>query len=262
MNRIDNYVDEVLSNIVADENMKKRIKSDLTVQLNEVSQSEDIEEVLKRMGDPKDVAKEFMDSIYDNKSEIIESLIKEHTRVNALMKGCYEYKSKAALFGLPLVHVKINRHGGRPCVAKGIIAIGTVSVGVLSIGAIPVGFISIGGAAVGVISFGGLALGLLLALGGMAVGAMAIGGVAVGIGAIGGCAIGGIAVGGYARGTVAVGATAIGEYSLQTNHLGSETKDAVYSLIKTAYPKIPEWIANMFSSIKANVNSYSSSSIR
>jgi len=147
MNRIDSYVDEVLYNIVADRNMKKRIKSDLILQLNEASQIDNIEDVLKRMGAPEDVAKEFMDSIYENKSEIIESLIREHTKVTSLMKDYYEYKSKATLFGIPLVHIKMNRRGGKLCVAKGIIAIGTVSIGVLSIGAIPVGFISIGGAA-------------------------------------------------------------------------------------------------------------------
>lgn len=250
MNIIDCYIDEVLSNIVADDKMKNRIKSDLTMQLNEAGQSEDIEEVLRKMGNPKDVAREFMDSIYENKSEIIENLIREHTKVANLLNDYYEYESKTTLLGLPLVHIKINRHGGRLCVAKGIIAIGTVSIGVISIGAVPFGFLCFGGAAVGIISFGGLAIGLLTAIGGVALGALAVGGMAIGLGAIGGFAIGEIAIGGYARGTAAAGTRAVGEYTLITRHLGPETKDAVYTLIKTAFPRLPDWIANMFSSIE------------
>lgn len=250
MSIIDHYVEEVLFNIVADDKMKNRIKSDLTLQLNEAGQSENIEEVLRRMGDPKDVAKEFMDSIYENKSEIIENLIREHTKVTNLMNDYYEYKSKSTLFGLPLVHIKINRRGGRVCVAKGIIAIGTVSIGVVSIGAIPLGFLCFGGAAVGIISFGGIAIGLIAAIGGVALGALAVGGMAIGLGAIGGFAIGEIAIGGYARGTVAAGARAVGEYPLTTRHLGPETKDMLYTYIKTAFPKLPDWIANVFSSFE------------
>lgn len=58
MNKIDCYVNEVLCNIVADENMKERIKSDLILQLSEAGQLEDIEDMLERMGEPRDVAKE------------------------------------------------------------------------------------------------------------------------------------------------------------------------------------------------------------
>lgn len=255
MSKIENYVDKVLYNIVADESMKKRIRSDLILQLNEVAQTESIENILERMGDPKDVAKEFMDTIYENKSEIIESLIKEHTKVATLMNEYYEYKSKTKLFGIPLVHIKINRRGGKPCVAKGIISIGTISIGVLSIGAIPLGFICIGGAAAGIISFGGLAIGLLLAMGGFSFGTMAVGGFAVGLGAVGGFAVGKIAIGGFARETVAIGDNAAGKFVMTVQHLGPETKEAVYNLIKTAYPSLPDWIANLFSSIETFLRS-------
>ncbi|MDP4183111.1 MAG: hypothetical protein Q8942_18735 [Bacillota bacterium] len=249
MNKIDNYINEVLNNIVADKNMKERIRNDLFLHLNELSSEGNIDDILTRMGDPKEVAKEFMDTIYDDKSEIIEKLIQERTKVNILMNGYYEYKSKAKLFGLPLVHIKLNRRSGKPCVAKGIVAIGTVSIGVLSIGALPIGLISLGGFAVGAVSFGGVSIGLLLALGGLAVGSLAVGGFAVGLGAIGGCVIGKIAIGGYAKGTVAIGSTAVGKYIMTTQHIGPDTKEAVYGLIKNAYPNLPDWIVNFFSSL-------------
>lgn len=255
MNKIDLYVQDVLDNILADEKMKERIKSDLTLQLNEACETEDVDVVLAGMGSPAEVAREFMDSIYENKSEIIDDLIREHRKVRQMRSGIYEYKSKATLFGLPLVHVKVNRYGGKPCVAKGILAIGTISIGIVSIGAIPIGILSIGGAAIGVISLGGLALGLLLGIGGFSAGALAIGGFAAGLGAVGGFALGEIAVGGYARGTVAIGAKVWGKYTLVTHHLDAETKQAVFSLIKTAFPGLPDWIAQLFASIEARLGS-------
>lgn len=253
MSKIDIYVNEVLSNIIADENMKERIKSDLYLHLREVDQRGDLDHILKKMGNPKDVSKEFMDSIYEDKTEIIDKLLQERIKVNKLMNDHYEYKSKFNILGLPLLHIKINKHIGKPCVAKGIIAIGTVSIGIFSIGAVPIGIITIGSAAIGVISFGGLAIGLLLAVGGVSIGSLAIGGLAVGFGAIGGCALGKIAIGGYAKGTVAIGANTVGKYCMNIHHLGLETKEAVHQLIKTAYPNLPEWIINFFSSINISI---------
>jgi uncharacterized membrane protein len=170
MSKIDNYVEAVLSNIIAEDDLKKRIKGDLYLHLNEALGDKNIEEVISLMGNPKDVAREFMDSIYEDKTEILDKLIQERITVNKLRNGFYEYKSKIKLFGIPLLHIKINRGFGKPCVAKGIIAIGSISLGV----------ISIGGGAIGIISFGGLALGLLLAVGGLSLGALAIGGLAIG----------------------------------------------------------------------------------
>lgn len=253
MNKIDNYVNEVLDNIIAEEDMKKRIKSDLYSHLYEVSQGENIDNIIKKMGDPKEVAKEFMESIYEDKTELIDKLIQERIKVKRLLNYSYEYRSKTTLLGLPLVHVKFNRRGRKPCMAKGIIAIGTISVGVISIGAIPLGIISIGGAALGVVSLGGLAIGLLLSMGGLSLGGLALGGVAVGFGAIGGLAIGKIAVGGYARGTVAIGATAVGKYTMITHHIGLETREAVTHLIRMAYPNLPGWIMKIFTSLKMSI---------
>ncbi|MEK6262566.1 MAG: serine/threonine-protein kinase [Planctomycetota bacterium] len=103
-----------------------------------------------------------------------------------------EYKSKATLFGLPLVHVASGSDPatGRARVAKGIIAIGEIAIGVFASGGIAIGGVTLGGVSLGVFSCGGLALGLLLAIGGCAVGGFAWGGVACGIVAIGGAGLG------------------------------------------------------------------------
>ena len=252
MNQIDNYVNEVLDHIDADRKMKMRIKADLTLQLNDAAESEEVEEVLKKMGDPMNVAMEFMETIYEGKDEYQSDFARDRSYGVFFARRIYEYKSKTTLFGVPLIHVKSSRYG-KPVVARGIIAIGTISVGFISIGAIPVGIISIGGAALGVLSFGGLALGLLLAAGGVAVGAFALGGLAVGLGAIGGIALGEITIGGYARGTVAIGADAAGKYSLVIQHTGPETRVAVENLIISAFPNLPNWIVKFFSGVNISI---------
>jgi len=82
----------------------------------------------------------------------------------------YEYRSKAEVAGLPLVHVAqgIDPATGRPRIARGIIAIGNVAIGV----------VAMGGFAMGIVSLGGFSLGFL-ALGGLALGGVSIGGVAI-----------------------------------------------------------------------------------
>jgi hypothetical protein len=255
MDRIKSYVNEVLSYIIADNRMKKRIRDDLLSQLNEAANTEDIDSVIGRMGDPKDVAREFMDSIYDDKSEIFEEIMSDRSDNAMFIKRIYEYKSKRTVFGIPLVHIKISRYG-RPSVAKGIIAIGTISIGIISIGAIPIGVISLGGLALGLVTFGGASIGLLLALGGFAAGAVAIGGITLGLGAIGGIAIGKIAIGGVAKGTVAIGDEVFGDYVLKINHLGPETSAEAAAVIRSAFPGLPDWIIDLISGISANVKGY------
>src|SRR5207244_5786630 len=51
----------------------------------------------------------------------------------------YEYRSKATLFGLPLVHIAygMDPETGRRRVAKGIIAIGDLAIGVIALGGEP-----------------------------------------------------------------------------------------------------------------------------
>lgn len=252
---VDAYVAAVLECIVADDGLKKRIEKDLLSHINEASAREREEDILLRMGKPEEVAREFMDNIYENKEDVIEKLVQERSLNKKLLKGYYEYKSKAVLFGLPLVHVKLSRryYSKQICVAKGIIAIGDVSVGVLSMGALAFGGICLGGLSVGLISFAGIAFGLLLAMGGVAIGGMAMGGVAIGLGAVGGVAMGKIAVGGFAKGVVAIGGKAVGDFVISGNNYGngsyildSVSKQQISDVIRMGYPGINEWIVKFF----------------
>lgn len=102
-----------------------------------------------------------------------------------------EYRSKATLLGLPLVHIcsgcMLGQTGKS---AVGWIAIGEKAYGILfASGAVAVGGISFGGLSVGLISFGGIGVGLV-AFGGVALGALAMGGAAIGVVASGGIALG------------------------------------------------------------------------
>lgn len=250
---VNTYVEAVLENIAADENMKKRIEKDLLSHINEACGEADLDTIIRKMGVPKDVAKEFMDNIYEDKEDVMERLIQEQTINNKLQKDFYEYKSEATLFGLPLIHIKLNRHNSRMGVAKGILAIGNISVGVLSIGGVAAGGICIGGVGVGLVSLGGLALGALAAVGGVAIGSIALGGCAIGLAAIGGAAYGKIAFGGFAKGVVAIGGKAIGDYAISGTEvakgqfvLGEVSKKEIADLIRAAYPNISNWVIKLF----------------
>jgi len=251
---INAYVEAVLENIAADENMKKRIEKDLIAHINEACGEADQDTIIRKMGAPKEVAKEFMDNIYEDKEDVMERLIQERTINKKLRNDYYEYKSETILFGLPLVHIKFNRYGSsKISVAKGIIAIGNVSVGALSIGGVAVGGLCLGGVSLGLVSLGGLALGLLLALGGVAIGSLALGGCAIGLGAIGGVAIGKIAFGGFAKGVVAIGGKAVGDFVISGTEiangqyvLGEISKTEIADLIRAAYPNISNWVIKLF----------------
>jgi hypothetical protein len=103
----------------------------------------------------------------------------------------WEYRSRATLFGLPLVHCRGGKVPGQKMQpAIGWIAFGEVAYGILyASGAVAVGGISTGGVSVGIISFGGFGFGLLT-FGGIALGGIAIGGAAIGLIASGGIALG------------------------------------------------------------------------
>lgn len=116
--------------------------------------------------------------------------------------GVYEYKSKRKVFGIPLIHIKTG-YGIQ--VARGIIAIGNISIGLISIGGVSVGAISLGGIGLGLLALAGLAIGGV-AIGGGAIGLIALGGMAFGIYSFGGMAISSeIAIGGIAYGKTAIG---------------------------------------------------------
>lgn len=154
----------------------------------------------------------------------------------------FEYKSRLTLFGIPLVHIHLSRY--RLCVAKGILAIGNISIGLLSIGGFSLGGICLGGFALGLLALAGLSVGIL-ALGGVALGILAFGGVAIGCYAFGGVAIASqLAVGGAAVGRVAVGAAAKGQEVLLTD--GVPTSQ-ILSFLQKHIPGLNGFFSRLFS---------------
>ncbi len=122
--------------------------------------------------------------------------------------GEYEYKSKRTVCGIPLIHI---RYGFGPKVARGIIAIGNISIGVISIGGIALGGICLGGLSLGLLALAGCAVGIF-AFGGLAVGVLAVGGFAFGVYTIGGMSVASqIAVGGSASARTAIGSSPSGD---------------------------------------------------
>lgn len=198
MNKINHYVDEVLLHIRADRSVKHRIREDLIASLNEriaYDSNREVDDVISGLGTPAEMAKEYMANLDTD------------TTLPRLAKAMYEespyfeYRSKATLFGIPWIHVKTRRwYGNRPGVARGIIALGDVSIGCISLGGLALGGICLGGVSVGLCSFGGVAIAALLAAGGVAVGTAAMGGVSIGLIALGGVALGQVAIGGVAVG--------------------------------------------------------------
>lgn len=104
-----------------------------------------------------------------------------------LAANCREYRTKASLLGLPLIHCLA---GDPKRAAMGWIALGDRAYGILFAG---------GGFAVGGVAMGGIVIGGL-GLGGASIGFLALGGLAVGYYAMGGAALGILAAGGVAAG--------------------------------------------------------------
>jgi predicted RNA-binding Zn-ribbon protein involved in translation (DUF1610 family) len=120
------------------------------------------------------------------------------------------YRSKATLFGWPLIDIALgsapNEWLGK---ARGIIAIGDLAIGFLAVGGITCGIVSFGGVGIGLFTLCGMSLGLLTAVGGVAISA--------GL-ATGGTAIGTIAFGSFAVGFIAQGVSAVGVYTRDINN--------------------------------------------
>ncbi len=171
---------------------------------------------------------------------------------------CYEYKSEATLFGLPLVHV--NFGAGRGHKARGIVAMGNSAVGLVAVGYAAVGLVSAGLVSVGLLAFGCLvagiaafgaaAVGALLACGGVAVGWYALGGVAVGTYALGGLAVGtNIAAGGMAVGHIAIGDETVGDILFHAGAGFPSQSAAIRAAIRAEFPHLPRWLAELFASV-------------
>ncbi|HVX85618.1 MAG TPA: sigma-70 family RNA polymerase sigma factor [Phycisphaerae bacterium] len=115
----------------------------------------------------------------------------------------FEYRSRLALLGLPLIQLRFSSSTNQAPV-RAWIAVGDDARGMLlAFGGRATGLVAIGGAAFGLVSFGGLAVGAL-SLGGFSIGAFALGGLALGYDATGGLALAlHAAVGGIALAPVA-----------------------------------------------------------
>jgi RNA polymerase sigma factor (sigma-70 family) len=112
----------------------------------------------------------------------------------------FEYRSRASLLGLPLVHVLFARNvAGRRRPVRAWIAAGDRAFGVIAaFGAVAVAPLAIGAVAVGLIGWGACGFGVV-AFGGLAVGVWAIGGIVIGWSAMGALALGWhTALGGWA----------------------------------------------------------------
>jgi RNA polymerase sigma factor (sigma-70 family) len=96
-------------------------------------------------------------------------------------KPIWEYRSKASLLGLPLVHVRVgDRFDFLRKPVKAWIAAGHYSVGGLfAMGGVAVAPFSVGALAIGLVPFGGFSLGVM-PIGAMALGIWAFGGMAIG----------------------------------------------------------------------------------
>ncbi|MDR3459533.1 MAG: sigma-70 family RNA polymerase sigma factor [Verrucomicrobiae bacterium] len=119
-------------------------------------------------------------SMPGRRRHLAEILQREHA--GNFPPAAYEYRSRASLFGLPLVHVRIgDRFDVMRGPVKAWIAVGSShAVGVLfASGGIAVAPLSFGGIAIGLLPFGAIALGIFpvgaIALGGWAYGGLAFG---------------------------------------------------------------------------------------
>ncbi len=170
-------------------------------------------------------------------------------------KLTYEYKSHRMVGRLPLVHIHV---GLRPCVAKGVFAIGNVAVGICSLGLVSAGILTLGIAAAGLLAFGAFAAGIvsfggisagLLAFGGIALGLIAVGGLAAGVYSLGGLATASqIAFGGYANAPIAIGDMAEGRNSFCITEEAVDYED-VEAAIAEECPGTPDAIRQILKAL-------------
>ena len=197
--RIRRYILSVMRNVYLKTEARRRIAEDLKATMSAACEDKPVEDVIRDMGSPLQIARELMNVHATN--------VEEMGVVNAMLcastHGRFEMRSRAMIGDRPLVHVAFgyDEETGALKVARGIIAIGNIANGWVAFGGIAIGALAFGGVAIGGIALGGLAVGILV-LGGLALAAvLAAGGAAL----AGGLSIGGLAlavwtaVGGYAR---------------------------------------------------------------
>ncbi|MCB9475651.1 MAG: zinc ribbon domain-containing protein [Deltaproteobacteria bacterium] len=103
----------------------------------------------------------------------------------------FEWRTRAELFGLPLVHIAVGRKDGRMRVAKGIVAIGQFALGFITVAQFGIGAIfGLGQFMLGAVVIAQFAGGVAFGLGQFATGFVAIGQFAFGFYVMGQAAIG------------------------------------------------------------------------
>ena len=168
----------------------------------------------------------------------------------------YAYDSKAEVFGLPLVSIRVGFVRGQQLrwenVARGVFAIGNAAIGVVFLGLVSMGLLSFGCIALGLLALGVMAMGAV-SLGIVALGLLAFGVCAMGIYAGGVCAVGSeIAVGVAA----AAGETAVG-YDADAAHVllwgDGLSRGEVESFLLTHHPKLWRPLLRFFSALGVHI---------
>lgn len=172
--------------------------------------------------------------------------------------SAFEYRSKACLLGLPLIHVRLGgTWASQREVVKAWIAIADdAAIGVIfAFGGMVIAPICVGGFGVGGVVFGGFGAGVLC-YAGFAVGIWVVGGMVSGVMAVGGCAfgwkaaLGGIAVAReFAQGGVAlaphandtVASAFIGSNAFFRNAFSLVTKWLWPTLLVSLLPSLLAW---------------------
>lgn len=217
------YVNEIISRSCLPFVERQRLKNDLISEVEDaLSNGETIEQVMERMGDPDEIARE----LYANYTGT------EDTR------PFREYKSELTIVGLPLVHIVRPVYGmafgnmrvasaagirigtrygvrsfhGVPTArgifafgpkARGVFAMGIVSSGLISVGNVSMGLIALGNVSLGIFSLGNLAIAALFCLANFAVGLVSAGNLSAGYAAAGNLALGKFAIGNEVVGSFA-----------------------------------------------------------
>ena len=161
----------------------------------------------------------------------------------------FEYRSRAEIRGMPLVHINYGLGDYR---ARGIISVGNASTGILAVGILARGLISVGIISLGLLGIGVLSLAAfavacvgvgIISVAGIAIGVMTLGGLALGVVSIGGCAVAThVSVGGVAIAPVSVGFIVNGEYTVVLRDLtdiSQVTAEEITRLIGEKYPGFP-----------------------
>lgn len=218
------YISKVLSYIKCNAKTRKLIREDLYTNLSIKSNEVGEDDPIKLMGDPKEVAKEFISNL--NLKESIG----------------FEYRTNLGLFGIPIFHINLKPSG----IAKGIVAIGNIAIGFISIGRISIGVFSCGAIAVGILaSLGAVSLALLLSIGAIALSyGFSIGAVAIAKH---------FAIGAIAKANIALGEVSDGIVSIYKSSGSGDImiklpadKATIKEAILKAYPNINEYILQIF----------------